>query len=104
MEFPGNEALIERQTVGEDSGNAWSAWREMGRPRQPNRDQMRILQQASIPRMEIRRMAVEHGVLSLSLSLSRNEVTLVEISRRTDEAPSYAGLPDDRATRIIIEP
>ncbi|MBN1674588.1 MAG: xylan 1,4-beta-xylosidase [Kiritimatiellae bacterium] len=104
LSFPAKEAVIERQTVDEERGNAWTAWRRMGRPRSPVKDQLRILRQAAIPYMEIERREPDHGVLKLNLTLARNAVCLVDITERIDESPTYLGLGESPATGIIKQP
>ena len=35
LPFGRREATVKEQTVSETEGNAWSAWRQVGRPRSP---------------------------------------------------------------------
>ncbi|MBD3391519.1 MAG: xylan 1,4-beta-xylosidase [Chitinivibrionales bacterium] len=94
--FPSAQALITRHTVDEDHGNAWNAWREMGRPRYPSDYQLGILEHASVPRLEVFRAPVENGTLKLDMTLSRNAVILVEVAPLKDETPTYGGLDESR--------
>ena len=85
-----------RRRVNEDDGNAWTAWRAMGRPASPTTRQLDDLHVAATPAVEHRAARddpdpVEHSLQgqSVDLPLSRHEVTLVEVHPVRDEAPPW---------------
>ena len=87
-------AFALRRRVDEEAGNAWTAWREMGRPRFPSERQIDVLHELSTPALERSNVAVVDGRVDLDLSLTRHEVTLVELEPVVDETPPW--LDDSR--------
>jgi len=98
LQIPVNspDVLVKRYTVNEEKGNAWNVWREMGRPRFPSREQVRVLQHAAVPGLEIRRSETDNGFVNLKFTLSKNEVSLFEICPLLDETSTYEGLDDSK--------
>lgn len=88
------EYALVRRSVDEEDGNAWTLWRELGRPRSPGRVEMDLLQAASEPRVRHGSLRAEGGRVELDLSLTRHEVTLVELV--PVRAEHHEGLDDDR--------
>jgi xylan 1,4-beta-xylosidase len=82
-------AFILRSSVSEEVGNAWTAWREMGRPRSPSPRQLDALREAAEPGRRHRSLPIAAGRVELSLTLDRHEVTLVEITAVLDETPPW---------------
>lgn len=93
---PAEEVLITRRRSHEEAGNAWGAWRTMGRPRYPGDDQVSALLEAAQPDLELTRGKADAGRLSLPLTLERNEVTLIEVAPLDDQTLRYLGLDDGR--------
>lgn len=89
-------AFVLRSSVNETEGNAWAAWRAMGRPASPTRRQLEALYDAAEPVRHHRALPVVGGRVDLDLTLGRHEVTLVEIDPVRDETPAWL---DD--TRIL---
>ncbi|MFJ2239413.1 xylan 1,4-beta-xylosidase [Streptomyces sp. NPDC087859] len=83
------EAFVRRSAVDEEHGNARTAWQRMGSPRSPRPDQLDVLHEAAEPARRHLRLPVEDGRVGLDLTLSRHEVTLVEVSAVVDEAPPW---------------
>ncbi|MFE6968851.1 xylan 1,4-beta-xylosidase [Isoptericola sp. NPDC057653] len=92
-------AYVHRSRVGEHDGNAFSAWRELGRPASPTARQLDLLHEASAPAREHASVPVTEGRADLRLTLGRHEVTLVEIDPVRDETPAWL---DD--ARIVGRP
>ncbi|MDR1824493.1 MAG: hypothetical protein LBR27_04075 [Bifidobacteriaceae bacterium] len=93
--LPGAKAAaFIRRSVGEEAGNAWAAWRELGRPMAPSRRTMDLLREASAPAVTHGSLAIEHGQVNLDLTLGRHEVTLVEVLPVTPD--HHEGLDDSR--------
>ncbi|MCL1925178.1 MAG: xylan 1,4-beta-xylosidase [Defluviitaleaceae bacterium] len=93
-------AFIKRSVVNEEYGNAWNAWRKMGRPRFPSKEQIKDIKEAGSPKIEIYNLPVKEGFITLEFVLQKNEITLFEISpiHKTagpHEKPYY-GLDDSR--------
>ncbi|MGC0328954.1 xylan 1,4-beta-xylosidase [Streptomyces sp. SAI-170] len=87
------EVFARRSTVDEEYGNARTAWQRMGSPRSPGRHQLDVLHEAAEPARRHLRLPVADGRVDLDLTLTRHEVTLVELSPLRDEAPPWT---DDR--------
>lgn len=88
------QAFIKKQTVNENYGNPLKTWMQMGRPRFPGKDLVETLKQAAQPYFSADRIMAEDGHLRLQLSLTKNEVTLIEIMDIKDETDTYIGLND----------
>jgi xylan 1,4-beta-xylosidase len=83
-----------RSSVSEEMGNAWTAWCEMGRPASPRNRQLDALREAAEPVRRHAALPVVDGRVALDLTLSRHEVTLVELTVVIDETPPW--WDDDR--------
>lgn len=46
---PFSVAFVKQQTVNEQYGNPWRVWKQMGRPRFPNRQAVKTLRQVARP-------------------------------------------------------
>ncbi|MDQ0338589.1 xylan 1,4-beta-xylosidase [Caldalkalibacillus uzonensis] len=92
------EVFIKRQTVDEQHANPWRVWQQMGRPRFPKPAQVDTLKEAAIPLLRTEKREGLQGWLLLSFTLTKNEVTFIEVMPVKDETPTYAGLDD----RLII--
>ncbi|PZD94535.1 xylan 1,4-beta-xylosidase [Paenibacillus sambharensis] len=95
---PAGEVFVKRQQVDEQHGNPWDTWRQLGRPRFPDRQAVKVLRQAAQPLLTTARMPAADGRLQLPLMLAKNEVTLIELLPVRDETASYAGLDDSLIT------
>jgi xylan 1,4-beta-xylosidase len=82
-------AFVARSRVGEEAGNAWAAWRAMGRPRSPRPRQLDALREAAEPARTHQSVPVAGGRVRLDLTLGPHEVTLVEISPVADETAPW---------------
>ena len=89
----GTAAFLMRSTVDEEHGNAWAAWREMGRPASPQPRLLDRLREAAEPARTHRRLPVTDGRVDMEIALTRHEVTLLEITPVVDETPPWQ---DDR--------
>lgn len=84
---------VVRRSVDEEAGNAWTLWRELGRPMWPTPRQLDLLHEAAVPSVRHTRVVAD-GALDLDLHLTRHEVTLVEVFPVTDTV--HPGLDDGR--------
>jgi xylan 1,4-beta-xylosidase len=73
------EAFLLRERVNETDGNAFTAWRELGRPMSPDARQLGVLRRCAEPAVEHGRLPIESGRVTLRLSMARHEVTFVEL-------------------------
>ena len=88
------DVAVVRRSVNETEGNAWTAWRELGRPRNPSERTLDLLRDASAPVVRHYSLPAADGHVDLDLVLGQHEVTLVELLPVTpDEHP---GLDDRR--------
>ncbi|MEU6357375.1 xylan 1,4-beta-xylosidase [Streptomyces sp. NPDC047072] len=83
------EAFVRRSTVDEEYGNARTAWQRMGSPRSPRREQLDILHEAAEPARYHLRLPTSDGRTDLDLTLTRHEITLVEVSPVQEETPEW---------------
>ncbi|WP_329118526.1 GH39 family glycosyl hydrolase [Streptomyces sp. NBC_01465] len=83
------EVFAVRSTVDEERGNAYAAWRHMGSPRSPGIRLLDVLYEAAEPARSHSRHTAEGGRVDLALTLTRHEVTLVELELVDDEAPAW---------------
>jgi xylan 1,4-beta-xylosidase len=88
------EVFVLRERVNEQDGNAFGAWREMGRPMSPDRHQLEVLRRCSEPAREHLRLPVDAGRVELPLSLARHEITFVEVTEVRETV--HEGLDDRR--------
>lgn len=82
-------AFVLRSSVSEEAGNAWAAWGEMGRPASPSPRELDALRELAEPVRRHASVPVEAGRVDLTLTLERNEVTLVELTAVTDQTPPW---------------
>jgi xylan 1,4-beta-xylosidase len=85
----GDGAFLLRSSVSDESGNAWAAWGEMGRPASPTSRQLDALREAAEPARTHRRLPVMDGQVEIDVTLAKHEVTLLEISPVRDETPPW---------------
>lgn len=93
-----SDCIVKQQTVDEENGNAWNAWRTIGRPRYPDKRQIETLRQAAIPSISIKRQTATNGDFNLKFSLNKNGITLIEICELIDQTAGYPGLDDSKIT------
>ncbi|BDG43638.1 GH39 family glycosyl hydrolase [Saccharococcus caldoxylosilyticus] len=96
--IPFEDVFVKRQTVDEDNGNPWAVWKQMGRPRFPNKKAVETLRQVAQPKVTTCRMRTENNILRLQVRLTKNEVTLIEVEPVKDETYTYVGLDDSFIT------
>ncbi len=82
-------AFTFRRRVSESDGNAWSTWRDLGRPASPTRQQLDLLHAAAVPAVEHGSVEIVAGRCELNLSLARNEISLIEVTPVRDETPPW---------------
>ncbi|ADU28820.1 GH39 family glycosyl hydrolase [Evansella cellulosilytica] len=94
LPFPYKEAFIKRQTIDENHANPWKVWKQMGRPRFPKQNEIETLIEVAKPQIRTERKLVIDGRLPLTITLTKNEVSFIEISRVKDETETYIELDD----------
>jgi len=84
-----------RHRVHEQAGNAWTLWRELGRPAAPDNRTLELLYDAAEPLVEHGALATDPGGrLELDLTLERHEISLIELVPVTPT--HHEGLDDSR--------
>jgi beta-xylosidase len=96
--------FVMRHDVDEAAGNAWAAWREMGRPASPSGRQLDALHEASEPARRAYSLPLvpdggvstrsTDGRVDLDLTIGRHGVTLVTLDPVRDATPPW--LDDSR--------
>lgn len=84
------EHYVVTYTVNEKVGNSFNAWRKMGSPRFPTKDQISLLQELSKPKVEIQ-LFDENKII---INLEKNEIKLVKILKKHHETQAYDGIDD----------
>lgn len=93
------EYFMKRQSVDENHANPWKVWKELGRPRFPDKESVETLKEAAIPKLSTAKQKKEaDGYLKLSITLTKNEVTLIELRAIVYETQTYEGLDDSLIT------
>jgi len=82
------------ERVNEADGNAFAAWRELGRPMSPDKHQLDVIRRCKRPTVEHHRLRIADGHVELRLPLSRHEVTFIELDAVCDT--HHDGLDDRR--------
>ncbi|QDP41419.1 GH39 family glycosyl hydrolase [Radiobacillus deserti] len=90
--------FIKRQTVDEQHANPWKTWRDMGRPRFPSREMVETLRGVAQSLIRTDHLKAENGKISITVALTKNEVSLIEIIPVNDETETYIGLDDSLIT------
>lgn len=70
----------------------------MGRPRFPDKQSVETLKEAAHPNVITERTESVGGMYELNLTLTKNEITLIEIQGVNDETETYFGLDDTLIT------
>ncbi|UFT98766.1 xylan 1,4-beta-xylosidase [Radiobacillus kanasensis] len=90
--------FIKRHTVDEQHANPWQAWKDMGRPRFPSQDMVETLKRVAQPLVRTDNRKSEDGKIVLTVTLTKNEVSLIEVIPVGDETDTYIGLDDSLIT------
>jgi xylan 1,4-beta-xylosidase len=84
-----SSAYVRRSSVNEEAGNAFTAWCQLGRPASPRPGQLDALREAAEPARHHQSRPVVAGRVDLDITLTRHEVTLLELTAATDETPPW---------------
>lgn len=90
----------QRKRLTEQQGNPWGVWKQLGRPRFPSENQVDILKASSKPSVETEQIQANSYD---TITLEKNEVTLLTYFPIKDETQSYAGLDDSKLTSYSME-
>lgn len=88
------DVFMKRSIVNEQFGNPFRVWQEMGRPRYPGKELVQILKQVASPHYETMRLESREGTVTYTVTLAKNEFTLIEFIPVRDETATYPGLDD----------
>jgi len=92
-------AFVLRSSISERDGNAYAAWCELGRPPSPRPAELDVLREAAEVTRRHQSLPVTEGRVAVDITLTRHEVTLVEITPVVDHTPPWW---DDR--RLLGQP
>lgn len=92
--WTGAAVSVRRSRVHDGVANPWGVWTTLGRPRFPDRATVEFLRASAQPAVETAVIAPQGGHLTLTFTLERNEITLLEMVPFVDETPDYLGLDD----------
>lgn len=95
------DVFVKKQTINEEYGNPWKAWKQLGRPRFPSKAMIETLREVAKPLITTDRAASENGYVKLKFTIAKNEVSLFELMPVKDETDTYLGLDDSRITSYI---
>lgn len=94
LPVPSGRVLVRRRRVHQGAANPWAVWNQLGRPRFPDRATVEFLRLAAVPQVEVSVAEPRAGVLTLELTLEKDEISLIEMLPFRDETPTYWGLDD----------
>ncbi|GIG21489.1 hypothetical protein Cch01nite_22130 [Cellulomonas chitinilytica] len=99
--------FVVRERVNEQDGNAFAAWRELGRPASPTERDLDLLRDLARPATSHAALPVAGGRVQLDLELAQHEVTFVEV--RAVRPDRHDGLDDRRLLgvsddRLVADP
>jgi len=103
----GGTVFVVRERVNEQDGNAFAAWRELGRPQSPTERDVDLLRDLAQPATSHAALPVVDGRVQLDLELAQHEVTFVEV--RPVRPERHDGLDDRRLLgvsddRLVADP
>lgn len=93
-----DQAFVHRRSIDENHANPWKAWIQLGRPRFPSKKVVQLLQEVARPFIRTDKKNISEDLITIDLSLTKNEVTVLEISPVKDETGTYEGLDDSLLT------
>lgn len=96
--FSKGKAFVERYVVNEEHANPWGAWKQMGRPRFPSKDQIKLLKEVAVPYIITEVVPSEKDTVKIKFVLKKNEISLFKLKRVNDESDTYIGLDDTQIT------
>ncbi|OPJ64040.1 GH39 family glycosyl hydrolase [Clostridium oryzae] len=87
----GKQALLVKKEVGGANANPMQTWSNMGKPRNLDKKQLRILQAAAEPLQTDAKLFENKGVYEVKLAISCNHLCMIEIMPVDDKTDSYLG-------------
>jgi len=78
---PNGPAVVQRFVIDEQHSNAWTVWKGMGSPQQPNHEQYAALEKAGgLEELPVERVRIQDGELESSVAMPGESVMLFVIS------------------------
>lgn len=104
IELPGGGRQYTARTllIDEHNANPYRAWEMLGRERNPSREQVELLREASRPTCRYHDPRGADGGIQLDLTLEKNAVLLVEFIPVEDHVPEYYELDQAFYSRLSI--
>jgi xylan 1,4-beta-xylosidase len=93
LPFKHNHAVVSTRSVDDEVGNAYTAWKRIGRPRAPLPAEMDIIRRAQIPQQTLDSIDLEgEEIVCLRVTLPPNGIKLIELLPVKDYSGEYEGL------------
>lgn len=90
----GKQALLVKKTVGGAHANPMQTWNNMGKPRNLDAKQLKILQASAEPDQSDAKLFEQNGKYEVELSVPCNHLCMLEISSVKDLTDTYPGYDD----------
>jgi xylan 1,4-beta-xylosidase len=88
--------------IDETNGNAYRTWEMLGRERNPSREQVELIREASKPTVQYCNLQTESDGASLNLNLGKNAVIMVELIAIEDHSDKYYDLDKDFYNNLSV--
>ncbi len=105
IELPADSPVHTARTllVDELNANPYRTWEMLGRERNPSRQHVELLREASKPRCQYHDLKRQDGNIQLDLELDKNAVMLVELIPVEDHAHEYYELDQEFYSNLSIK-
>lgn len=91
----GQQAILVKKVVGGANANPLQTWSNMGKPRNLNPEQKRILQASAEPLQSDTKLMEQDGFYKVHLEIPGNHLCMLEIFPVTDQTDTYIGFDRD---------
>ncbi len=85
IQVDGGEYLLVKKTVNEKVCNPLQDWVNMGGPKSPGKGDMKLLKETARPQITTESIIPTRGKITLELCLDANEVSYIELKKRSRE-------------------
>ena len=87
----GKQALLLKKDVGGAHANPLQTWSNLGKPRNPNKEQLRLLQASAEPCQTDAKLFEQNDAYKVELTIPCNHLCMLEITPVDDKADTYPG-------------
>ncbi len=89
------QAILIKKDVGGTNANPLQTWSNLGKPRNPNKEELAILRRAAEPLQTDSKLIEENGVYELELDIPCNHLCMLEIMAVDDKTDTYIGFDQE---------